>query len=108
MAQTAEVLAGAIAGAATERAQPPRALPPGDQRAPLPSLRLLITLIVVVPIVVVSAALILIATITTRSIAEELGHEIVSSATLQVSNDVRDYLGSAMRVSDLYQRRIKD
>jgi sigma-B regulation protein RsbU (phosphoserine phosphatase) len=77
-----------------------------DRRQRLPSVRLLITLIVVVPIVVVAAALIAIATVTSRSIAEELGRELVSSATDRVIFDVKNYLGSAMRVSDLYVRRV--
>ncbi len=71
-------------------------------------MRLLITLIVVVPIAVVSALLILITTLTSRGIAEQLGQEIVNSATNRVTQDVNTYLGSALRVSDLYQRRIEE
>jgi hypothetical protein len=72
----------------------------------LPSVRLLITAIVVVPLAAVSAALIFIASITSRGIAEQLGEEIVNSATTRVTNDVNAYLGSAMRVSDSYAQRI--
>jgi sigma-B regulation protein RsbU (phosphoserine phosphatase) len=93
-------------GAQRQRGHAP---PPSSGRPPrrrLPSVRVLITAIVVVPIAAVSAALIFIATITSRSIAEQLGEEIVNSATTRVSNDVNAYLGSAMRVSVSYANRI--
>src|SRR4051812_1743727 len=77
----------------------PDSAPPRQRRRRLPSVRLLITAIVVVPLAAVSAALIMIATITSRGIAEQLGQEIVNSATTRVSSDVHTYLGSAMRVS---------
>jgi sigma-B regulation protein RsbU (phosphoserine phosphatase) len=77
-------------------------------RPRLPSLRVLITLIVVIPIAVVSIALVFIATMTSRSIAEQLGQGIVDGATAQVNSDVSSYLGSAIRVSDLYQLRLRD
>jgi serine phosphatase RsbU (regulator of sigma subunit) len=77
-------------------------------RLPLPSVRLLITLIVVVPVAAVSAALIWIAGATSRSVAEQLGHEIVVGATRQVSKHIESYLGAAMRISDTYVRRLQD
>jgi sigma-B regulation protein RsbU (phosphoserine phosphatase) len=78
-------------------------------RAPrrLPSVRLLITLIVVVPITLVSIALVFIATVTGRRIAEQLGQEIVSRATDRSTSDIMAYLGSAVRLSELYVRRIE-
>src|SRR4051812_23775558 len=90
------------------RERAPYAPAAGKPRTRLPSVRVLITLIVVIPIAAVAAALSGIGAITSRSIAEQLGSEIVSSTTAQVSADVREYLGTAMRVSDLYERRIVD
>jgi serine phosphatase RsbU (regulator of sigma subunit) len=88
----------------------PRAASPESvqQRARLPSIRLLITVIVVAPIAAVSIALISIATINSRAVSRELGHEIIVRARERVEADIRSYLGSAMRLSDLYMRRIGD
>jgi sigma-B regulation protein RsbU (phosphoserine phosphatase) len=82
--------------------------PEAALRTRLPSLRVLITLIVVIPIAVVSIALVFIATMTSRTIAEQLGQGIVDGATEQVVADVRGYLGSAIRLSDLYAMRLRD
>ena len=67
---------------------------------------MLVTLIVVLPIAAVAAALVTISILTSRSIAEQLGDELVSDATTRVANEVRRYIGDAVRVSDLYTRRI--
>jgi sigma-B regulation protein RsbU (phosphoserine phosphatase) len=72
----------------------------------LPSLRLLVTLIVVLPIAAVAAALVTISVITSRRIAEQLGEQLVADATGPVASEVRRYIGEAVRVSDLYTRRI--
>lgn len=80
---------------------------PPPRRGP-PSLHVLITLIVVLPIAAVSVALVFITTMTSRSIAEQLGREILERATAQVQSHIQSYLGSAMRVSDLYARRLED
>jgi sigma-B regulation protein RsbU (phosphoserine phosphatase) len=85
-----------------------RRAPHAAVRPRLPSLRVLITLIVVIPIAVVSVALVFIATVTSRSIAEQLGQGIVDGATEQVISDVRGYLGSAMRLSDLYELHLRN
>src|SRR3954451_19172299 len=74
----------------------------------LPSLRLLITLIVVAPVAVVSMTIVVIASLASRRIAAELGREITSATMTLVTADVGDYLGQAMRVSDLYARRLRD
>jgi sigma-B regulation protein RsbU (phosphoserine phosphatase) len=76
------------------------------RRPRLPSLRLLVTLIVVLPIAAVAAALVTISILTSRSIAEQLGDELVGDATGRVASEVRGYLGQAVRVSDLYARRL--
>ena len=80
--------------------------PPPPRR--LPSIRLLITLIVVIPMTIVSAALIAITTLTSNQIAEQLGREIVTNTTSQVSSDVREYLGSDNRAKLLYIPRAQD
>lgn len=74
----------------------------------LPSLRLLITLIVVIPIAVVSIALVSIASVTSLAIADQLGDEFITSATDRVMADVNDYLGRAVRISDVYEQRLYD
>jgi sigma-B regulation protein RsbU (phosphoserine phosphatase) len=72
----------------------------------LPSLRLLITLIVVLPIAIVAAALVTISVVTSRTVAEQLGEQLIHDATGSVADEVRRYIGDAVRVSDLYTRRI--
>ncbi len=72
----------------------------------LPSLRVLVTLIVVLPIAAVAAALVTISILTSRNIAEQLGDELVSDATSRAASEIRGYLGEAVRVSELYTRRI--
>lgn len=69
-------------------------------------IRVLVAMIVVVPVVVLSVALVTLSTITSRRIAENLARSIVDSTTRQVRQQVSDYLGSAVRTSDLYTRRM--
>jgi sigma-B regulation protein RsbU (phosphoserine phosphatase) len=76
------------------------------QRFSLPSLRVLITAIVVVPIAVLAAALVTISILTSRTVAEQLGEELISDATRSVAAEVRRYVGDAVRLSDLYARRV--
>ena len=93
-----------IGGAdAAARAEPP---PTGARFRRLPSLRLLITLIVVLPIAIVAGALVTISILTSRDVAEQLGDELIQDATGSVAAEVRRYVGDAVRVSDLYTRRI--
>ena len=82
-----------------------RGIPPAAFRR-LPSLRLLITLIVVLPIAIVAAALVTISIMTSRDVAEQLGDELIQDATGSVAAEARRYIGDAVRVSDLYTRRI--
>lgn len=79
-----------------------------QKRRWLPSVRVLITLIVLIPIATISGALFWISSTTSRSVAEQLGHEVVVGATRQVSRHVETYLGAAMRISDTYVRRLQD
>jgi len=72
------------------------------------SIRGLVALIVIAPIVVVSVTLVMLSVVTSRRIAENLGHAFVDNVTARVSAEVRDYLGDAVRISDLYMRRIAD
>jgi sigma-B regulation protein RsbU (phosphoserine phosphatase) len=71
-----------------------------------PSVRWLIIFIVVLPIALVSAALVTISVLTSRAISEQLGNALVAGATARVSGEIRTYLSDAVRVSDLYTRRI--
>jgi sigma-B regulation protein RsbU (phosphoserine phosphatase) len=73
----------------------------------LPSLRWLIILIVVLPIAAVAGALVTISILTSRNIAEQLGRELVQNASDRVATEVKEYIGQAVRVSDLYTRRIE-
>src|SRR5829696_8082977 len=73
----------------------------------LPSLRVLLTLIVVLPIAAAAAALLTISIITSGQISEQLGEELVSDATDRVTAEIRNYIGQAVRTSDLYSRRIQ-
>lgn len=74
----------------------------------LPSLTRLITLSVAGPIVVACAALILLSSLTSRRISEDLAHQVLSSSLDNVATEVRRQLDQAMRVSDRYARRITD
>src|ERR1041385_2592755 len=73
----------------------------------LPTLRVLITLIVVVPILVTAIALLCISILTSSSISEQLGIELVADATARVSSEVRHYIDQAVRLSNLYARRLQ-
>lgn len=71
-----------------------------------PSVRTLVALIVIAPVVAAAAVLVTLSTVTNRRIAENLGSSIVDSATARVSAQVKEYLSEAVRVSDLYERRL--
>src|SRR5262249_39561679 len=73
-----------------------------------PSIRSLVAVVVIVPVLVVSAALAALSTVTSRRVAEELGSSIVNEAGDRVAAEVRNYLSSAVRISDLYARRVSD
>src|SRR4051812_11303757 len=73
----------------------------------LPSLRVMVTLIVVLPIAAAAAALLTISALTSRNIAEQLGEELINDATARVTGEVSNYIKHAVRLSDLYARRLQ-
>src|SRR5688500_6939515 len=73
----------------------------------LPSLRILVTLIVVLPIVAAAVALLTISTLTSSHIAEQLGQELVTDATARVTSEIRNYIREAVQLSELYARRLQ-
>lgn len=89
---------------------PLRATPDAAAARPAyrPSIRTLVAIIVIVPVLLASGALVALSTITARRVAEELGASIVDAAGARVAAEVRDYLSAAVRVSDLYARRVND
>jgi len=72
------------------------------------SIRTLVTLIVVIPIAIASGLLVWLSASTSRRVAEELGRSLVETATDRAAAEVRAFLSEAVRVSDLYARRIDD
>lgn len=68
----------------------------------------LVTIAVAGPIVVGCAALLLLSSLTWRSISEDLGRQLLTSACDNVAVEVRRELDEAMRVSDRYARRVDD
>lgn len=71
-----------------------------------PSIRVIVALLMVTPVVVIATLLVTLSTVTAHRIAEDLGRQIVENSTAAVEADIRDYLGSAIRISDLYVRRM--
>lgn len=63
---------------------------------------------VVAPILAISALLITISTLSARTTAESLGAAVIDGVTQRVATEVREYLGDAVAVSDLYVRRLAD
>lgn len=78
----------------------------GDSPRKLPSLVRLITLSFAVPIIIACVALILLSSLTSRRISEDLAQQVLSSSLDNVSTEVGRQLDEAMRVSDRYAHRI--
>ncbi|HEX8522506.1 MAG TPA: SpoIIE family protein phosphatase [Tepidisphaeraceae bacterium] len=74
----------------------------------LPSIRLLFILIVLLPVVIASAALFTLAQWTGHSVSNQQALEAITTATNQTSEEVTDFLTHAVRLSELYSRRIGD
>jgi sigma-B regulation protein RsbU (phosphoserine phosphatase) len=72
-----------------------------------PSLRLLVATSVLLPAVAIAVALTVLLFTTNRGIAENLGTAVVETETARVAEQVREYLGRAVRLSDLYARRLR-
>lgn len=89
-----------------QRSAKPGALP-RDESSSLPSLRTLVTLIVVLPIAAAATLMLFISALTSRNISEQLGEELITAATARVSGQVTNYISQAMRLSDLYARRLE-
>ncbi len=73
-----------------------------------PSIRLLGALVVALPLIVVALLLVTLSSITSHRIAEDLAHALVDGASERTGAEIRTYLQQAMRVSDLYARRVAD
>lgn len=73
-----------------------------------PSIRAIAAVFVVIPVAVVSAVLVTLLSASNRRSGEALGDAIVEHASAMAVDDVRGYLGSAVRLSDLYSRRLAD
>lgn len=70
------------------------------------SVRRLVALAVVLPIVAVSLVLVGLLVRSSNHISEDLASTLATSAAQRVRADVHAYLASAVRVSDLYERRL--
>jgi len=66
-----------------------------------------VTTLVVAPLVLLAAALVWLSSATSRRIAEDLGQAMVRAANSAVEDNARRFLGSAVRVGDLYARRVE-
>jgi serine phosphatase RsbU (regulator of sigma subunit) len=71
-----------------------------------PSVRRLVGLVVVAPVVVVCAVLATMTSLATHDIAEDLGATVLDGGARNLRAQVSRYLDTAMRVSDLYARRL--
>jgi phosphoserine phosphatase RsbU/P len=72
-----------------------------------PSIRLIVPLALVGPLVVFAAVLISLSVLTSMRIAEGLGEQLMRGASSRVQRELSSYLADAMRMSELYARRIE-
>ncbi len=72
-----------------------------------PSIRVIVALLMVLPVTVIASLLVVLSSVTAHRIAEDLGAQLVDRTTEAVQDDIRAYLASAVRVSDLYARRLQ-
>src|SRR5262245_51287535 len=72
----------------------------------LPSIRVVVGGMMVLLIVVVAAALLTLLGVTTRRQADHLAEAMTEGATARVRADTERFLDHAVRVSDLYTRRM--
>ncbi len=71
-----------------------------------PSIRTLVAALAVGPVALLAITMVVLLAASTRSISERLGNSLVDNATDNVRADVSVFLGGAVRVSDLYERRL--
>lgn len=71
-----------------------------------PPVRVLVAFIVLLPVTAVSVALAALLFSASRSISESLGSNVVETETARVTDEIQSYLSEAVRVSDLYARRL--
>ena len=71
------------------------------------SIRALLAGALTVPVVVIAAVLVILSSVTAHRIAENLGEQLLVRAGDVVHRDMSKYLSSAVRISDLYTRRIE-
>jgi sigma-B regulation protein RsbU (phosphoserine phosphatase) len=71
-----------------------------------PSIRVIVALLMAGPVIVIAGLLVVLSSVTAHRIAEDLGAQLVDHATATVQRDTREYLASAVRISDLYARRL--
>jgi serine phosphatase RsbU (regulator of sigma subunit) len=70
-------------------------------------IRALVTVLVMTPLVVVIAVMLGLLITTSHRIAEDLGQTAVDNATRTIADETDRYLASAVRVSNLYARRVE-
>lgn len=74
----------------------------------LPSVRVVVVWIVVLPLLLTSVVLLILANTTGKRAAESLVGTLMDSVSANVHKEVTDYLEDAARLSDVYERRIAD
>jgi hypothetical protein len=72
-----------------------------------PSIKVLIATLAIVPVFLLAIALFSLLAVSTQDISERLGITLVDNATSDVRTDVASFLAGAVRVSDLYERRVR-
>ena len=72
-----------------------------------PSIRTIVALLMAAPVVAIAAVLVTLSSVTAHRVAEDLGRQLMERANGTAQNNVRQYLTSAVRISDLYALRIE-
>jgi serine phosphatase RsbU (regulator of sigma subunit) len=72
-----------------------------------PSVRTLVTLIALLPAAITALLLVWIGSSSSRRIADDLGDQLLRTSTVELRSEIRNFLGDAMRVSDLFLLRVQ-
>ena len=72
-----------------------------------PSIRVLVAALVLAPLLLLAGTLVWLSSATSSRIAEELGDAVVRGAIVEVESQTRRFLGTAVRVGELYARRVE-